>query len=93
MRNLNDRGFQLQASMMAIPQRLQLYTAGSTIFGEYGNPWDFRLGVNVFPWKNRVFRWNTQAMYLYKSPVGYTSVPYNVGSTGWIFNTDFEMAL
>ena len=93
VRNLNDRGFQLQASMMAIPQRLQLYTAGSTIFGEYGNPWDFRLGVNVFPWKNRVFRWNTQAMYLYKSPVGYTSVPYNVGSTGWIFNTDFEMAL
>ena len=93
LRNLYDRGFQLQASVMAIQQKLQLYTAGSRIAGEYGNPYDFRFGVNFFPWNNRVFRWNTQAMYLYKSPVGYTSLTYNVGSTGWIFNTDFEMAL
>ena len=49
--------------------------------------------MNFFPFKNRVLRWNTQAMYLSKSPVGYTSLTYNVGSTGWIFNTDFEMAL
>lgn len=93
LRNLYDRGFQLQASMMAIPQRLQFYVAGSRIAGQYGDPYDFRMGVNFFPWKNRVFRWNTQAMYLYHSPVGYTSLTYNVGSTGWIFNTDFEMAL
>jgi hypothetical protein len=93
LRNLYDRGFQLQASAMVIDKRLQLYTAGSRVAGEYGNPWDFRVGVNFFPWKNRVFRWNTQAMYLYKSPVGYTSLTYNVGSTGWIFNTDFELAL
>ena len=38
-------------------------------------------------------RWNTQAIYFYKSPVGYNSLTYNVGSTGWIFNTDFEFAL
>ncbi len=91
--NRYDRGFQLQASMMAIPQRLQVYLAGSRISGQYGDPWDTRLGVNVFPWKNRVFRWNTQVMYIYHSPSGYNSLTYNVGSTGWIFNTDFEMAL
>jgi hypothetical protein len=89
-----DQGFQLQASMMAIEKRLQLYAATSKVLGGvYGNPWDARVGVNFFPWGNRVFRWNTQLMYLYKSPVGYTSLTYNVGSTGWIFNTDFEMAL
>jgi hypothetical protein len=92
--NLYARGFQLQASAMAIQQRLQLYAAGSRVAGgQYGTPWDARVGVNFFPFKNRVFRWNTQAMYLYKSPVGYTSLTYNVGSTGWIFNTDFELAL
>ena len=92
--NLYDRGFQLQASAMAIPRKLQLYRAGSRIEGgQYGHPWDTRFGVNFFPWGNRVFRWNTQVMYVYKSPVGYTSLTYNVGSTGWIFNTDFEMAL
>jgi hypothetical protein len=91
--NRYDRGFQLQASMMAIPQRLQVYLAGSRVEGQYGNPWDTRLGVNVFPWRNRVFRWNTQVMYIYHSPSGYNSLTYNVGSTGWIFNTDFELAL
>jgi hypothetical protein len=91
---INNQGFQLQASMMAIQKRLQLYVGGSRIDGgQYGHPWDVRFGTNFFPWKNRVFRWNTQVMYLEKSPVGYTSLTYNVGSTGWIFNTDFEMAL
>jgi hypothetical protein len=88
-----DRGFQLQSSVMIIPRTLQVYLAGSTIHGEYGDPYDVRLGVNWHPWKNRVFRWNTQVMYLDKSPVGYTSLTYNVGSRGVIFNTDFELAL
>ena len=92
--NQYDQGFQLQASMMAIDKTLQLYAAGSRVAGgSYGSPWDTRVGVNVFPFKNRVLRWNTQMMYIYKSPVGYNSLTYNVGSTGWIFNTDFEMAL
>jgi hypothetical protein len=92
--NQYNQGFQLQASMMAIDRTLQFYAAGSKVAsGTYGSPWDTRLGANWFPFKNRVLRWNAQAMYLYKSPVGYTSLTYNVGSTGWIFNTDFEMAL
>ncbi len=89
-----NQGFQAQASIMAIDRRLQLYIAGSKVLGGvYGAPWDTRLGVSFFPLRNRVLRWNTQAMYLYKSPVGYNSLTYNVGSNGWIFNTDFEMAL
>jgi len=92
--NLYNRGMQLQGSTMLIPRSLQLYLAGSKVWGgQYGNPWDTRAGVNWFPWQNRVFRMNTQLMYIYKSPVGYTSLTYNVGSTGWIFNVDFEMAL
>jgi hypothetical protein len=88
-----DRGFQLQASTMIVPKTFQAYVAGSYVDGNYGKPWDVRLGVNWHPWHNRVFRWNTQVMYLYHSPVGYTSLTYNVGSTGVVFNTDFELAL
>jgi hypothetical protein len=88
-----DRGFQLQGSMMIVPRTFQAYLAGSYIDGNYGKPWDIRAGVNWHPWHNRVFRWNTQVMYLNHSPVGYTSLTYNVGSKGVVFNTDFEMAL
>jgi hypothetical protein len=92
--NQYNQGFQAQSSMMLIDRRLQMYLVGSKVLGGvYGGPWDTRLGVNYFPWTNRVLRWNTQAMYLSKSPVGYTSLTYNVGSTGWIFNTDFELVL
>jgi hypothetical protein len=91
--NMWDRGFQLQGSMMVVPRTFQAYVAGSYIDGNYGKPWDIRAGVNWHPWHNRVFRWNTQVMYLNHSPVGYTSLTYNVGSKGVVFNTDFEMAL
>ncbi|MBV9061853.1 MAG: hypothetical protein JOY77_02865 [Alphaproteobacteria bacterium] len=93
VRNQWDRGFQLQASTMIIPKTFQAYLAGSYVDGNYGKPWDIRAGVNWHPWQNRVFRWNTQVMYLNHSPVGYTSLTYNVGSKGVVFNTDFEMAL
>jgi len=88
-----DRGFQLLASTMIVPRTFQAYVAGSYIDGNYGRPWDVRAGVNWHPWHNRVFRWNTQVMYLNHSPVGYTSLTYNVGSKGVVFNTDFELAL
>jgi len=88
-----DRGFQLWGSKMLIPETFQAYVGGSYVDGNYGKPWDVRFGVNWHPWHNRVFRVNSQVMYLYHSPVGYTSLTYNVGSTGWVFNTDFELAL
>jgi hypothetical protein len=47
---------------------------------------------NWFPFKNHVVRWNAEGLYLYKSPVGYTSVPFAVGGRGWVFHTSFEVA-
>ncbi len=88
----SDRGYQLQASAMVLPKTLQGYVGGSEIIGNYGRPWDFRAGVNYFPYKNRVVRWNTEFLYLYRSPVGYTSVPFPFGGTGPIFYTTLEMA-
>lgn len=92
VRGLFDHGMQLQTSVMAIPKLLQVYLGGSTIFGQYGTPWDFRSGVNYFPFKNKVVRWNTEFLYLNKSAVGYTSVPYPVGGSGPVFHTTWELA-
>jgi hypothetical protein len=87
-----SNGFQIQSSAMVIPKSLQLYSGGSLIIGHYGRPWDYRFGVNYFPYKNRVVRWNSEFLYVYRSPVGYTSVAYPLGGTGPIFSTTLEMA-
>jgi hypothetical protein len=92
LRPNTDYGYQLQASAMAIPKMLQGYVGGSEVIGKYGRPWDFRAGVNYFPYRNRVIRWNTEFLYLYRSPVGYTSVPFALGGTGPVVYTNLEMA-
>ena len=89
---LFDQAFQIQGSAMVIPKSLQAYAGFSKIFGQYGQPRDFRFGMNFFPFKNKVVRWNTEALYLYKSPVGYTSVPFPIGGRGWVFHSNMELA-
>jgi hypothetical protein len=87
-----SRGYQLQTSAMVLPKTLQVYLGGSTLHGKYGDPWDFRSGLNWFPWHNKVFRWNTEFLYLHKSPVGYTSVPFALGGTGPVLHSSVELA-
>jgi len=89
---LKDYGFQLQGSTMLIPKSLQAYVAYSKIFGEYGDPWDFSIGLNWFPMKRKEFRLEFQGLYLKDSPVGYSSVPFSVGGNGWVFTTDLILA-
>jgi hypothetical protein len=87
-----DHGFQMQGSAMVIPKSLQLYAGGSTVFGQFGTPYDTRVGLNWFPWKNKVVRLNNEFLYIYRSPVGYTSVPFAVGGKGLVFHSSLEMA-
>jgi hypothetical protein len=86
-----DHGFQLQASGMVMPKTLQAYAGVSKIYGEYGDPWDLRFGVNWFPWKNFVGRWNTEILHTERSPVGALSLPTLVGGTGDIFYTSLQI--
>jgi hypothetical protein len=89
--HLTDTGFQLQASAMVVPKTVQLYLSGSKVLGDYGKPSDVRAGLNLFPWKNKVVRWNTEFMYLNHSPVGYAAVPYTVGGKGPVFYSTLEV--
>lgn len=89
--NLFDEGLQVQASTMLIDKRLQLYFSGSKIFGQYGNPSDAGIGLNWFPFKAKTFRVAPIVLYVDKSPVGNALLPYQVGSKGVIFQTDFAL--
>jgi hypothetical protein len=89
--NLWDHGFQLQASGMAIPKRLQLYAIGSKVLGQHGNPWDNRLGVNWYPFSNQIVRLNAEYLYVRRSPVGGLSLPFPVGGNGYVIYSSFEI--
>jgi hypothetical protein len=90
--NLFDQGFQLQTSTMILRKRLQFYVSGSAVYGQYGDPWDLGVGLNWYPFADRPFRINSQAVHLYHSPVGALSYPYVVGGTGWFYNTDVTVS-
>lgn len=90
--SLYDTGFQLQASGMLIPKKLQAYVTYSKIFGEFGDPGDTALGFNWFPTPFRPLRVNAQALYLDNSPVGGSSLPSQVGGKGWVYNLDAIVA-
>jgi hypothetical protein len=89
--NINDTGYQLQASAMVVPQTLQLYLSGSQIFGNYGDPWEIRGGQNWYVMKERGIRVNGEVMYVDGSPVGYTAYPYPVGAKGLVFHINLEV--
>ena len=86
--SLFDQGFQVYASTMLKPDYWQAYLSGSKIFGEYGDPWDLAAGLTYFPFGRKEVRINGQALYMDRSAVGYTAVPYVVGGTGWVFTVD-----
>ena len=89
--NINDTGYQLQASAMAVPKALQLYFGTSQVFGRYGDQWEVRAGQNFYPMKERGIRLNGEWMYVDHSPVGYTAYPFPVGAKGQVFHINLEL--
>lgn len=87
-----SRGFNVEASSMLKKELLMLYIGSSAVYGHYGNPWDFRTGLNYYPFRNRVVRWNSEFLYVYKSGTGNNSITYTVGETGPVLSTAFEVA-
>ncbi len=88
---IDDWGYQLQASAMLVPKKWQAYLSGSQIFGDNGDPWDLEVGANWFPFGVRQVRLNAAALYLKESPVGYFSVPYVVGGDGTVLYANAEL--
>jgi hypothetical protein len=89
--NINDDGFQVQSSAMAVPETLQFYVGGSQIHGDYGNASEMRAGLNWYFVKERGLRVHAEWIHLHKCPVGYSAVPYPVGGNGDLFHVNVEM--
>ncbi|ULQ51352.1 hypothetical protein [Flavihumibacter fluvii] len=89
--NLYDHGFSTQASAMLLDKTLQAYGVAGTVFGQYGTPSEFNLGLNWFPFRNKSFRVNPEVIFAKKSPVGYSSFPTSVGSNGSVFMINLEL--
>jgi hypothetical protein len=83
--HLYDSGYQVLASGMLKPKTLQAYVMGSKVIGEFGDAWDTALGLTYFPFEHKQVRVNAEFLYMYRSPIGYTAVPYVVGGTGWVW--------
>ncbi|HMC55650.1 MAG TPA: hypothetical protein VKH19_10790 [Gemmatimonadaceae bacterium] len=86
-----DHGYEVQASAMLHPRILQLYVAGSQVLGQFGKPYDIGPGINAYPFRDRHLRFNGQALYASKSPVGYSAYPIPLGAKGWSFTFDTEL--
>jgi hypothetical protein len=89
--DINDHGYQIQASAMPIPKLLQVYFGNSGVYGKYGDPWEVRFGTSVYPVKQRGFRVNAEVIHVNHSPVGYTAYPMPVGATGNVLHVNWEM--
>jgi hypothetical protein len=72
VRAVRDYGFYVQMAQMIVPNRLELYGATSSIFGEYGHPKEFIAGGNYYPWNTRNLRMNIQVINVDHSPVSST---------------------
>jgi hypothetical protein len=88
--DINDDGYQLQASAMVLPSKLQAYVGLSQIFGDFGDASELRFGVNYFPKAMRGLRVNGEWMILDDAPLGYTAFPYPVGANGDVVHVNLE---
>lgn len=88
---IDDTGYQVQASAMLVPKLFQVYAGYSEIQGHYGDSNELRLGMNYFPQRMRGIRVNGEYLRLDDIPVGYTAVPYPVGGDGDVFHLNFEL--
>jgi hypothetical protein len=89
--DITDDGYQLQASAMVLPSRLQAYVGLSEVFGDdFGDASELRFGFNYFPMAMRGLRLNGEWMILDNAPLGYAAFPYPVGANGDVIHVNFE---
>jgi hypothetical protein len=88
---IDDTGYQVQASAMLVPQLFQVYAGYSEIQGRFGDSNELRGGFNYFPKRMRGIRVNGEWLRLDDIPVGYTAVPYPVGGDGHVYHVNFEL--
>ena len=88
---IKDNGVAIQASGMPIKDYLQAYVTYSKIWGQNGDPDEYALGLNYYPFGRREMHVNLEAIHLDRSPVGGYHMPVPVGGKGWVFLSDWVL--
>jgi hypothetical protein len=91
LEDIDDTGYQVQVSAMAVRDTVQVYAGAAEIRGEQGNASEVRGGANWYFMKERGLRLNAEWIHLDDCPVGYTAVPYPVGGNGDVYHVNLEM--
>lgn len=77
-----DHGYMIQIAKQVKPQKWEIYSAYSYIWGEFNNPWEIALGVNYYPRNTRNWRLNMMVNHIEESPVDSQFGYYVGGQTG-----------
>jgi hypothetical protein len=91
LEDIDDTGYQVQVSAMAVRDTVQVYAGAAEIRGEQGNASEVRGGANWYFMRERGLRLNAEWIHLDDCPVGYTAVPYPVGGNGDVYHVNLEM--
>jgi hypothetical protein len=95
VREIVDRGFQVQASFFPVPKVLEVYALTSQIYGDddagFGDSSEYVVGANWYPFDTRNHRWNLQLMDVNRSPVSSTFGYYTGGQDGFTLATSFSI--
>ncbi len=78
MSDVVDHGFNVQASYMLLPKKLETYAFTSYIFGEFNEPWEVGGGLNYYPFATRDVRLNLHTLYVDRSAAS-SSFGYYIG--------------
>jgi hypothetical protein len=79
-----DRGFELSAIHLVLPKRLGVYGRGSSVKGQFGDPWEYAGGLKWYPVQRERMWLNFELMNVHKAPYSGTFTPYVSGLNGWV---------
>ena len=82
--SMYDRGFELSAIHLVVPKRLGVYGRGSSVSGQFGDPWEYAGGLKWYPVQNERMWLNFELMNVHKAPYSGTFTPYVSGLNGWV---------
>ena len=94
LKEINDRGFFVEAMHMVVPRKLGIYAVGSYIMDDFKRyPWEMGGGASFYPYGNRQWRLNMHVMHVDRSPTASNFGYYSGGMTGTIFSLGTDILL
>ncbi len=83
--SLFDHGFYVQGGLFVIPKRLELYSIGSHVTGDYGSGHEIAAGFNYYVGGRRGSRITFDVSHINDSPADQSRTGFVAGASGTLF--------